>query len=64
MRRDYLRQLRLDGSPVLAVTLNTHCRDEIVPILRALQQLYANPALREQMLQLVAGDVNAYSRAD
>jgi hypothetical protein len=64
MRRDYLRPLRLDGSPVLAVTLNTNCRDEIVPILRALQHLYANPALREQILQLVAGDVNAHSRAD
>jgi transposase, IS5 family len=35
-----------------------HCRDEIIPILRALQHLYANVALRDELLQLVGEDVN------
>lgn len=49
---------RLDGLPIGDVTLNRDCRDEIVPILRALQHLYGQAPLRRELLGLVGKDVN------
>ena len=49
---------RLDRLPIAQVHLNLNCRDEIIPILRALQHVYANIALRDELLQLVGQDVN------
>jgi hypothetical protein len=49
---------RLDRLPIALVNLNVNCRDEIIPILRALQHLYANVALRDELLDLVGRDVN------
>src|SRR6516162_5393577 len=49
---------RLDRLPIAQVHLNLNCRDEIIPILRALQHVYANVALRDELLQLVGQDVN------
>lgn len=49
---------RLDCLPIGAVELNLECRDEIVPILRALQHLYGHGELRCELLTLVAKDVN------
>jgi len=49
---------RLDCLPISAVKLNLECRDEIIPILRALQHLYADSALRRELLALVGKDVN------
>lgn len=40
------------------MTLNLDCRDEIIPILRALQHLYSNAPLRRKLLGLVGKDVN------
>src|SRR6266446_7401829 len=48
----------LDCLPVSDVTLNLDCRDEIIPILRALQHLYGNAQLRRELLGLVGKDVN------
>jgi IS5 family transposase len=48
----------LNRLPIAQVNLNVNCRDEIIPILRALQHLYANGALRDELLQLVGEDVN------
>jgi IS5 family transposase len=64
MRIPFDPQLRLDGTPVLDVRLNTSCRDEIIPLLNALQYIYAQPELREARLEAVAQDVNGSSRAD
>ena len=58
MRKAFDQQGRLDCSPVLAVRLNMDCRDEIVPILKALQHIYSQPALRDSILRAIAGDVN------
>jgi len=58
MRKAFDRQGRLDCSPVLAVRLNTDCRDEIVPILKALQHIYSQPEFRDSILQAIATDVN------
>jgi len=49
---------RLDCLPISDVTLNLDCRDEIIPILRALQHLYGNVPLRRELLCLVGKDVN------
>jgi hypothetical protein len=57
-------QLHLGCVPVLDVRLNTACRDEIIPILRALQHIYGQPALRHEVLDAVARDVNADSDPD
>ena len=64
MRIAFDPQLRLDCTPVLDVRLNTECRDEIIPILRALQHIYARPNLRDSLLDAVAEDVNGATRAD
>ena len=49
---------RLDGLPISEVTLNLECRDEIIPILRALQHVYAEAGPRRELLALVGKDVN------
>jgi len=51
-------QRRLDGLPIREVKLNRNCRDEIIPILCALQHLYGNADLRNRLLHLVGRDVN------
>jgi transposase, IS5 family len=57
-------QQRLDCTPVSQVELNTQCRHEIVPFLLALQHIYGKRKLREELLALIAKDVNPESSAD
>ncbi len=64
MRKPFSQQMRLDCRTVLEVELNLECRDEIVPILAALQHIYSQPTLRDSILELVAADVNGDSRDD
>lgn len=52
---------RLDCVPISEVRLNLDCRDEIIPILRALQHLYEEAALRREVLALVRRDVNGHT---
>jgi IS5 family transposase len=49
---------RLDSLPISDVHLNLDCRDEIIPILRALQHVYGDDKLRRELLGLVGKDVN------
>jgi len=49
---------RLDCLPISLVPLNLNCRDEIIPILRALQHLYGDVPSRQKLLRLVGKDVN------
>src|SRR3712207_2288030 len=58
MRRPFDPQLRFDCPGIPDVRLNTECRDELIPILRALQHIYARPDLRAELLDAVAHDVN------
>src|SRR5262249_60469356 len=51
-------EARLDCLPVSEVKLNLDCRDEIIPILRALQHLYGNDSSRRELLAIVGKDVN------
>jgi hypothetical protein len=64
MRKAFSRQRRFDCRGVLEVSLNLDCRDEIIPILRAVQQIYSRPDLRDQILELIAADVNQDARDD
>lgn len=54
----YQEQTRFDCPAVDAVHLNLNCRDEIIPILYALQHVYADVQLRHDILQAVGKDVN------
>src|SRR5579863_1390727 len=58
MRMRFNPQLRLDCPPIEQVKLNLNCRDEIIPILRALQHIYSDSKLRRDILDLVGEDVN------
>jgi len=53
-----LPEERLDCLPISEVKLNWKCRDEMIPILRALQHLYADAVRRREILDLVGRDVN------
>jgi hypothetical protein len=64
MRKPFSMQTRLDCRTVLDVELNLNCRDEIIPIMRALQHIYSQPELRDHILSRVAQDVNPESRDD
>ena len=64
MRRPISEQTRLDSQAIPNVRLNLNCRDEIVPILAGLQHIYSQPQLRDEILNLVARDVNEDSRND
>lgn len=64
MRKSFSSQPRFDCRGVLGVQLNLECRDELIPILAALQHLYSQPETRDAMLDLVAKDVNQDSRDD
>jgi IS5 family transposase len=64
MRRPISQQTRLDSQAIPNVRLNLNCRDEIVLILAGLQHIYSQPQLRDEILNLVAGDVNEDSRND
>lgn len=61
MRLALQEQPRLDCPDVAGVKLNLHCRDEIIPILRALQHVYEDVPLRCEILDLVGKDVNGGS---
>src|SRR5271165_898877 len=64
VRLAFQEQPRLDCPPVDALQLNLHCRDEIIPILRALQHVYGQVPLRREILELVGNDVNRDSSPD
>jgi hypothetical protein len=64
MRLAFQEQPRLDCPAVSEVPLNLNCRDEIIPILRALQHVYGNAEARDEILGLVGADVNRDSSPD
>ena len=64
MRKAFSSQRRFDCGGVLGVQLNRECRDEMIPILAALQHVYSQAEARDAMLQLVAEDVGQDARDD
>lgn len=63
MRKALDRQQRLDRPSVSKVLLNLNCRNETIPILRALQHIYSTPSVRDSILRSIARDVNGKSSA-
>jgi transposase, IS5 family len=61
VRVTYQTQPRLDCPPIASLELNLKCRDEIIPILRALQAIYVDTTVRNKLLELVGRDVNGTS---
>lgn len=61
MRLVFGTQARLDCPSIANIELNLNCRDEIIPILRALQHLYEDEARLQEILDLVGNDVNGAS---
>ena len=57
MRIPHHQQLYLGCPAISQVTLNTNCRDRMIPILRGLQHLYSQLQLRQQALDLIKQDV-------
>lgn len=57
MRISHQPQLQLDVTPIAEIELDIECRDRMIPILRGLQHLYAQPEWRKQALKFVAEDV-------
>lgn len=64
MRRHYEKQHRFDCTPIAELMLNYECRDEMIPILAGLQHLYTCSPLRNEVVRLVAQDINEDSRRD
>ena len=64
MRLAFSRQQKLGCQAVSQIDLNLNCRHEIIPILRTLQHIYETPKLRDEILDLIAQDVNRDSRND
>jgi IS5 family transposase len=64
MRVAFQQQPRLDCPAVDCLTLNRNCRDEIIPILRALQHVYEREQLRRELLDLIGADVNRQSNPE
>ncbi len=64
MRKPFSTQARLDCATIGEVQLNLKCRDEIVPVLAGLRHIYSQSQLRDQILGLVAANVNEHSRND
>jgi transposase, IS5 family len=63
VRRPFCCQPTLDTLPLSEVSLNTQGRDEIIPVLAALKHLYGQAKERDEILALVAQDVNATTNA-
>jgi len=64
MRKAFEEQRRFGCQAIKDIELNVNCRDEIIPILAALQHIYSEVAVKDQILALVAADVNQDSRDD
>lgn len=58
MRQPVNNRPTLDCIPISEVDLNLQCRDEIIPILKALQHLYQDESARQAIFDLVGKDVN------
>lgn len=64
MRKSYERQFHFKATPIAALQLNLQCRDEIIPVLAALQHIYLDGDLRRKVTGFVAADVSDDTRRD
>ena len=57
MRKRFEQQLKLGVIPISEVKLPIKSRDELPPILRALQHIYVTPKLNEEVFRILEGKV-------
>src|SRR3970040_948297 len=57
MRKRFDQQHKLGIIPISAVQLPVKSRDELPPILRALQHIYVTPELNEEVFKILEGKV-------
>jgi IS5 family transposase len=53
MRKKFEQQLKVDSIPIEKVTLPLKSRDELPPVLRALQYIYSTPSLNEEVFSIL-----------
>jgi len=53
MRKRFEVQYELGSTPVEKIEIPTKLRDEIPPVLRALQHIYSTPELNEKVFNLL-----------
>ncbi len=58
MRFAFERNGRFDCPRIRDVQLNLECRDEMIPVLRALQYLHGSPKHRDKIMKLIEEDVS------
>ena len=63
MRSAFPRHYQTQSTPIQDVVFQLQCRHQLVPILVALQHVYCRTEVCEQLLQLIAQDINQESQA-
>jgi IS5 family transposase len=58
MRSYFPANYSCQAIPIDRVPLQLHSRHELIPLLAGLQHLYGNEPRRQQILQLIAADIN------
>jgi len=59
MRKTFEVQYELGATPIEQIELPRHSRDELPPVLRALQYIYTTPALNRQVFSLLTSKIKA-----
>ena len=64
MRKRFEQQHKLGVIPISEVQLPIKSRDELPPILRALQHIYVTPELNEEVFKILEGKVQKGKKKD
>jgi uncharacterized protein YoxC len=63
VRTSFPRHYQTQTTPIKGVVFQLRCRHELIPILVALQHIYSRTDVCEQLLQLIAQDINQKTQA-
>jgi len=55
MRKRFETQLKFDQTPIEKVKIPEKSRDELPPVLRALQWIYSTPSINEEIFEIIEG---------
>lgn len=62
MRKRFEIQLELGATPIEEIKIPTKSRDELPPVLRALQYIYTTPRINEQVFNLLEKRIKLYKK--
>ena len=60
MRKRFEIQLELGTTPIEEIEIPTKSRDELPPVLRALQYIYIKPEINEKVFKIIEKRINRY----